>query len=117
MFYGVSMDHWWRNVIYSYKFTDYAPDDIHSLSTSVFPPILYCSFSIEAPRQYMTHQKISFLFYIFHSITLSYHLSNVLSASEFKEGYTQSLPSVFIHLSSVYLPLCLIMVWTAYAAH
>lgn len=112
------MDHWWHIVIYSNKFTDYTPEDLHhSLSASVFPTILYCSFSVEAPRQYLRHLKISFLFHLLHSITLSYHLSNVLSASEFREGYAQSLLSVFIHLSSAYLPLCLIMVWAAYTAH
>lgn len=80
------MDHCWHNVIHSYKFTDL----LHSVSASVIPTNLYCSFPVTAPRQFMAHLKISFPTPP-SLLTRSYERSNVLSASEFREGYTQPL--------------------------
>lgn len=85
------MDHCWHNVIHSYKFTDYTPEDLlHSVSASIFPTILCCSFPITASRQFMAHLKISFPTPP-SLLALSYELSNVLSASGFREGYSQPL--------------------------
>lgn len=78
---------------------------------------LFLLFRYISKAKHGTRKDIPFFPLASFTPSLTYHFSNVLSASEFRGGYAQSLLSLFIHLSSAYLPLRLIMVWTAYAAH